>query len=107
MMLVQGDIVRVTLYDPNGQNPKSRRAVVVTKTDEIDDAVVVAAISTKFDRKNLLPEYVAIPWHRDGHPRTSLTEPSVVKCGWLREVRGCPSRLSRRQHLGKGHRGRD
>jgi hypothetical protein len=86
-MPVQGDIVRVTLYDPNGKNPKSRRAVVVTKTEEIEDEVVVAAISTKFDPKGLPDDYVQVPWHRDGHAWTSLTEPSVVKCKWLDVVK--------------------
>lgn len=87
-MIRQGDIVRVCLYDPNGKNPKHRRAVVVTKTDEIesDSSFVVAAISTKFDKTKIPAHYIEIPWHRDGHVKTSLTEPSVVKCDWLDEV---------------------
>ena len=81
----QGDIVRVTIHDPNGKNPKNRRVVILTKSDEIepDGDIVVAAISTKFDPNNLPPEYVSVPWSNGGHPRTTLEEPSVVKCDWL------------------------
>jgi mRNA-degrading endonuclease toxin of MazEF toxin-antitoxin module len=81
----QGDIVRVNLLDPNGKNPKNRRAVVLTVSSQIDmeGDIVVAAISTKFDPNNIPPEYVQIPWERRGHPHTTLTEPSVVKCNWL------------------------
>jgi len=84
----QGDIVWAIVYDPNGSNPKNRRCLVLTKSDEIQAGgdIVVAAISTKFDRTNFDPTYVAAPWQRGGHPKTTLDEPSVVKCRWLQIV---------------------
>ncbi|MBC8355124.1 MAG: type II toxin-antitoxin system PemK/MazF family toxin [Planctomycetes bacterium] len=84
----QGDIVRVNILDPNGKNPKNRRAVILTTSEEIDPDgdIVVAAISTKFDPNRIPSEYVQIPWDRNGHQYTTLTEPSVVKCNWLRVV---------------------
>jgi mRNA-degrading endonuclease toxin of MazEF toxin-antitoxin module len=86
-MPAQGDIVWATIRDPRGKNPKQRRAVVITATEDITDEVDLAAISTKFDPNHVPPHWIEIPWHPNGHPRTSLNRPSVVKCDWLSTMR--------------------
>lgn len=82
----QGDIVWVQILDPADQNPKTRRAVVLTRSNEITlgGQIVVAAITTKFSTSdgNAIP----VPWQRGGHPITSLTSPSAAKCDWLKIV---------------------
>ena len=87
--LRQGQVILVSVTDPRGKNPKPRPAVILTATDELStaDEFVVSAISTQFDEP-LPEEYVKLPWSRDGRAKTGLTQPSVVKCRWLRKIRG-------------------
>ena len=85
--LSQGQVIQVAVTDPRGHNLKPRPVAILTETEELPDAdaFVVAAISTKF-REPLPADYIPVPWSRDGRAKTGLTEPSVVKCRWLRKV---------------------
>lgn len=85
--LVQGRIVWVEMVDPQGRNPKTRPAVIVTPTSEIGpdgEVVVVAVTSVRGEAK---PELcVPLPWHRDGHPKTQLKRSNEVVCNWAATV---------------------
>jgi len=61
--------------------------VILSAVDEgsEDDEFVVAAISTKFGDP-LPDDWIPVPWSKDGRAKTGLTEPSVVKCHWLKKV---------------------
>ena len=85
--LRQGQVVNVEIADPRGQNKKLRPVVILTATHEISDEgnLVVAAISTKL-ADPLPADWISVPWSRDGHAGSGLTEPSVVKCHWLVRV---------------------
>ena len=75
--LVVGRIVWAELYDPQGRNPKVRPAVLVTPTATGEWLAV--AISTQIA---MAPAEVCVelPWHRNGHPRTKLTQRNVALC---------------------------
>lgn len=82
--LTQGRIVHVEMLDPQGRNPKSRPAVVITATRDIhaEGEVTLVAISSRLDAA--APEHqVELPWHAQGHTPTKLTKPSVAVCTWL------------------------
>lgn len=87
MSFTQGTIVRVIIPDSLGGNPKSRPAVIVTATDEIDPAgeVQVAAITTDLGRARS-SETVELPSLPAGHPQTKLKKPSEVVCSWVVSV---------------------
>ena len=95
MTLQQGSIVRALIPDAQGRNPKNRRTVLVTSTEEIASAslVVVAAITGTFDRP-LSEKQIELPWTNLGHPVTGLTKPSVVVCDWLVKVPICDVRAT-------------
>lgn len=83
--LVRGAIVIVKdALDPQGQNPKDRPAIVLSK-DCSKDAVVVVYITGEFD-KPLPPEQVALRWAKDGNSLTGLTKASVAVCTWHESV---------------------
>jgi len=81
--LRQGQIVRATIADPQGGNPKRRPVVIVSETAAIvaGGEVVVIAITTQVGS---FPAEVsvALPWHRGGHPRTTLTQRGEAICTW-------------------------
>lgn len=74
----------VEVLDPQGRNPKSRPAVVVTPTGDIrpDGEIVVAAVTSRVEQS---PPAVTVelPWQHDGHPRTKLNRRAAVVCTWL------------------------
>ncbi len=86
--LARGTIVWVQIDDPQGRNPKCRPAVVLTATNEItpDGEVWVAGISTQIGAAPP-EECVELPWHRDRHPKTGLTERCEAVCTWLKKVK--------------------
>ena len=85
--LSQGQVVDVSITDPNGRNTKIRPAVVLTDASELtdDSEIIVVAISTKFTLP-LRSDYVKMPWSYDGRVKTGLVEPCVAKCHWLAKV---------------------
>jgi hypothetical protein len=86
-----GDIVIVRdMLDPNGVNPKDRRAVVVTAPADLaaGHPVVVVAIAGLPPKGVPIPgDHVPLPWQAPhGHRRTKLTKPCAAVCTWLEEI---------------------
>ena len=78
-----GQIVWVTLPDPQGRNPKTRPAAVCSVS--ATGVVGVVAITSQIGRAP--PEVtVPVPWQRNGHPRTKLRRPSEAICSWAATV---------------------
>lgn len=86
--LQQGHIVWAVIFDPQGKNPKRRPAVIITCTDEIQpgEPLVVATITSRLV-KPLPKDHVELPWHRNGHPKTSLRKWCAAVCSWLVAIR--------------------
>ena len=83
-----GDIVIVKdLLDPQGRNPKDRRAVVLTKDGDLErgEPIVVAGITSRL-QPPLGPEFVELPWQNPRHPKTGCTKRCAVMCSWLAVV---------------------
>lgn len=76
MPLSQGRIVWVTILDSHGGNAKSRPAVILTATGDIDATgdVQVAAITTLIGQAPF-SETVELPSAAAGHPQTKLKKP--------------------------------
>ena len=83
MPLFPSQIVWVTILDPHGTNPKLRPAVIHSITD--DGMATVIAI-TSLTGGAPAETSVAIPWQRNGHPRTKLKKSSVAVCTWIDRV---------------------
>ena len=76
-------IVWVTILDPFGRNLKTRPAVIHSITADGMATVVAVTSQTSAAPPDVS---VAIPWHRNGHPRTKLKKPSVAVCTWIDRV---------------------
>ncbi len=94
--IVRGSIVWAALPGPGGEEilddsgqPKRRPAVVLSNADDIASGrpLVVAAVSTKFDRQAMPTHWRELPSQPGGHPETGLSEPCVAKPDWLARVR--------------------
>ena len=86
MVIEYGDIVIVeNLLDPQGRNPKTRPAVVMTPTDQIiaGGPLYVIGITTTLTPRPTDDDFVALPWHADRHPRTGLDKRNAAVCRWL------------------------
>lgn len=84
-----GDIVEVEqMLDPRGQNPKTRPAVILTKSTEIEasETLVVAAISSSHIPEKLPEDLVELPFADGGKCKTGLTRKSVIACRWMAEI---------------------
>jgi hypothetical protein len=84
VVLEFGSITWIEIADPNGVNRKQRPVIVLTRNDEIrrnSDLHVVTISGTL--PEPLTDEYVLLPWHRSGHPRTGLKKPCAAVCSWL------------------------
>lgn len=62
-------------------------------TEDGDRAYLVVAITTNLPDPPTA-DHVALPWHRDRHPRTGLDERNAALCSWVVLVGG--SRIVRR-----------
>lgn len=73
--LERGRIVKAEVLDPAGRNPKVRRLVIVTETEEIQpgEPFVCVAVTATLPRR-LTAEYVLLPWDRRGHRVTGCTK---------------------------------
>lgn len=85
--LSQGRIVWVTVPDPRGGNAKSRPAVILTLTADIDPTgeVQLAAVTTLIGQSPF-SETVELPSDTTGHPQTKLKKPCEVVCSWVVSV---------------------
>jgi mRNA-degrading endonuclease toxin of MazEF toxin-antitoxin module len=83
----QGRIVLTDVLDPQSRNRKCRPVVIVTPTDEIseDEPFVGVAVTGTLPRP-LPDDYVMLPYHNEGHPRTGLRKKSAAVCSWLVEL---------------------
>jgi mRNA-degrading endonuclease toxin of MazEF toxin-antitoxin module len=75
------------VLDPNGQNPKTRRVVVLTPDSALaTGSPIVAAAVTGTLPDPLTADYVVLPYKNPPgtrHPRTGLTKKAAVLCTWL------------------------
>jgi len=80
------DIIFAEVLDPNGQNPKTRRVVVLTPDSELaaDFPIVVAGVTGTLPSP-LTADYVKLPYKNPPgrHPKTGLTKEAAVLCTWV------------------------
>jgi len=83
------DILFAEILDPNGQNPKIRRVVVLTPDNELAAGfpVVVAAVTGTLPDP-LTADYVKLPYKNlpGRHPKTGLTKAAAVLCTWVTPI---------------------
>jgi mRNA-degrading endonuclease toxin of MazEF toxin-antitoxin module len=86
--ILQGSIIRATVTDTIGANPKARPLIVISGNPELSqsDAVICVAITSGINDPPLQDE-VVLPWHPEGRCRTKLKTRCGAKCSWIREVR--------------------
>jgi len=82
-----GSIVWVELLDPQGRNPKVRPAIVIDVNAEDSNVgtILVVAVSSSIGLADPAVT-VALPWHRDGHPKTKFDKRSEAICNWVVRV---------------------
>ncbi|HJT32398.1 MAG TPA: type II toxin-antitoxin system PemK/MazF family toxin [Pirellulales bacterium] len=84
--LVTGRIVWAEIADANGFR-KLRPAVIVTPTEQLLSPGVIDVIAVTSRLKDPLPsDYVLLPWHAQGHPRTGLNRRCAAVCTWLAQI---------------------
>ncbi len=75
------------VLDPYGQNPKTRRVVILTPDAALAAGYpIVAAAVTGAVPDPLTADYVLLPYKNPPgtrHPRTGLTKKAAVLCTWL------------------------
>ena len=80
------DIIFAEVLDPNGQNPKTRRVVVLTPDIELAAGfpIVVAGVTGTLPNP-LTADYVKLPYKSPPgrHPKTGLTKEAAVLCTWV------------------------
>jgi mRNA-degrading endonuclease toxin of MazEF toxin-antitoxin module len=80
------DIVFANIPDPNGQNPKIRRVVVLIPDLALaaGSPIVVAAVTGTLPNP-LTADYVKLPYKNPPgrHPKTGLTKEAAVLCTWI------------------------
>jgi len=82
----QGQIVWVTVPDPRGGNAKSRPAVILTPTTDIDPAGEIQLAAITITGQAPFSETVERPATAAGHPQTKLKKPCEVVCSWVVSV---------------------
>jgi mRNA-degrading endonuclease toxin of MazEF toxin-antitoxin module len=80
------DIIFAEIRDLNGQNPKTRRVVVLTPDVELaaGSPIVVAGVTGPLPDP-LTADYVKLPYKNPPgrHPKTGLTKDAAVLCTWV------------------------
>jgi hypothetical protein len=80
------DIVFAEVLDPNGQNPKTRRVVVLTPDIKLAAGcpIVVAGVTGTLPNP-LTADYVMLPYKNPPgrHPKTGLTKKAAMLCTWV------------------------
>ncbi len=83
------DILFAEILDPNGQNPKVRRVVVLTPDDALAAGypIVVAAVTSTLPSP-LTDDYVRLPYKNSPgrHQKTGLTKRAAVLCTWIDQI---------------------
>ncbi|HET6882074.1 MAG TPA: type II toxin-antitoxin system PemK/MazF family toxin [Pirellulales bacterium] len=84
--LMTGRIVWADVADPNG-HCKLRPTVIVTPTDELAASRWIDVVAVTSRLEDPLPDdYVLLPWHTQGHPRTGLNRRCAAVCNWLAQI---------------------
>jgi hypothetical protein len=80
------DIIFAEVLDPNGQNLKTRRVVVLTPDIALAAGfpIVVAGVTGTLPNP-LTADYVKLPYKNPPgrHPKTGLTKEAAVLCSWV------------------------
>jgi len=80
------DIIFAEVLDPNGQNLKTRRVVVLTPDIALAAGfpIVVAGVTGTLPNP-LTADYVKLPYKNPPgrHPKTGLTKEAAVLCTWV------------------------
>jgi len=81
-----GQIAWAEVADANGIC-KVRPVIIITTDDRITPtgSLEIVAI-TSFLPDPLPAEYVLLPWHAQGHPRTGLNRKSAAVCNWQARI---------------------
>ena len=83
------DIVFAEVLDPNGQNLKTRRVVVLTPDIELAAGfpIVIAGVTGTLPNP-LTADYVRLPYKKPPgrHPKTGLTREAAVLCTWIASI---------------------
>ena len=83
------DIIFAEVLDPNGQNLKTRRVVVLTPDIELAAGfpIVVAGITGTLPDP-LTADYVKLPYKNPPgrHPKTGMTKEAAVLCTWVARI---------------------
>jgi hypothetical protein len=83
------DIVFAEVLDPNGQNLKTRRVVVLTPDIELAAGfpIVIAGVTGTLPNP-LTADYVKLPYKKPPgrHPKTGLTKEAAVLCTWVAPI---------------------
>jgi mRNA-degrading endonuclease toxin of MazEF toxin-antitoxin module len=83
----QGRIILVEVADPQSRNAKTRPAVIVSRTDEIQAEGRIACVAITSSVADKLPDdCVLLPFHPAGKSRTGLKKRCAAKCSWLFEI---------------------
>jgi hypothetical protein len=84
--LAAGRIVWAEIADANGIR-KLRPAVIVAPTDQLPSTGPFDLVAITSRLANPLPaDYVLLPWHPAGHPRTGLNRRCAAVCSWLVQI---------------------
>lgn len=74
------------VFDPSGQNPKSRRVVILTPDTHLAAGYPVVAAGITSSLHNITADHVLLPYKNPPgtkHPVTGLIVKSAVLCSWL------------------------
>ena len=83
----QGRIILVEVLDPQNRNSKTRPAVIVSTTEEIEADGNIACVAITTSVPDTLPaECILLPFNLAGKSRTGLKARSAAMCSWVFEV---------------------
>jgi mRNA-degrading endonuclease toxin of MazEF toxin-antitoxin module len=83
----QGRIILAEVPDPQNHNPKTRPAVIVSRSDEIQAEGLIACVAITSAVPEKLPaDCVLLPFHPGGKSRTGLRKRCAAKCSWLFQI---------------------
>lgn len=83
----QGRIILVEVTDPQKRNAKTRPAVIISETKQIESDGRVTCVAITSSIPDRVPDdFVLLPFHPGGKVRTGLRKRSAAMCSWLFEV---------------------
>ena len=83
----QGRIILVETRDPQNRNAKTRPALIVSRTDEIESEGRIACVAITSAVPDDPPDdCFLLPFSPAGNSRTGLKMRSAAMCSWLFEI---------------------